>query len=210
MLMAKKMISEGSLPTIPYGRAVRVGNYKLWRGKYVLSGKERTRIDCIYVSSLDGTWMTRIPATSGMFTTICNGYANTTDDDLRAEFLGMIFSDMYDICNRSSEALHDAFHFLLEMMQFPYLLLSEKEMARRMKSTMQAAGIGREQQKEHIAKMVEYRRGLYELIERKKDAFLEAYERQLAEAREKEAESLDALRHDEIAEQAVDILNETE
>lgn len=208
--MAKKMISEGKLPTIPYGKAVRVGNYKLWRGKYVLSGKEKASIDCIYVSSLDGTWMTRIPATSGMFTTICNGYATTEDDNLRAEFLGMIFCDMYDICNRSSEALHDAFHFLLEMTQFPYLLLSEKEMSRRMKSTMQAAGIGKEQQKEHIAKMVEYRRGLYELIERKKDAFLETYERQLAEAREKESESLDALRHDEIAEQAVDILNETE
>lgn len=208
--MAKKMISEGSLPTIPYGKAVRVGNYKLRRGKYVLSGKEKASIDCLHVSSLDGTWMTRVPATSGMFTTICNGYASTTDDALRAEFLGMIFSDMYDICNRSSEALHDAFHFLLEMMQFPYLILSEKEMIRRMKSTMQAAGIGKEQQKEHIAKMVEYRRGLYELIERKKDAFLEDYERQLAEAREKESESLDALRHDEIAEQAVDILNETE
>ena len=208
--MAKKKISEGGLPTIPYGKAVCVGNYKLWRGKCVLSGKVKARIDCIYVSSLYGGWMTRVPATSGIFTTICNGYANTTDDDLRAEFLGMIFSDMYDICNRSSEALHDAFHFLTEMMQFPYLLLSEKEMTHRMKSTMQAAGIGKEQQKEHIAKMVEYRRGLYELIERKKNAFLDAYERQLAEAREKESESLDALRHDEIAEQAIDILNETE
>ena len=209
-MASKRLVGREQSPlAIPYGKAVRVGNFKLWRGKYVLSGKEKSSIDCLHVSSLDGTWMTRVPATSGMFTTICNGYA-TTDDDLRAEFLGMIFSNMYNICNRSSEALHDAFHFLLEMMQFPYLLLSEKEMIRRMKSTMQAAGIGKEQQKEHIAKMVEYRRGLYELIERKKDAFLEDYERQLAEAREKEAESLDALRHDEIAEQAVDILNETE
>ena len=206
----EKLLNKDDSLVIPFGKAVRVGNFKLWRGKYVLSGKEKSSIDCLHVSSLDGTWMTRVPATSGMFTTICNGYATTEDDDLRAEFLGMIFSEMYDICNRSSEALHDAFHFLLEMMQFPYLLLSEKEMSRRMKSTMQAAGIGKEQQKEHIAKMVEYRRGLYELIECKKDAFLEAYERQLAEAREKESESLDALRHDEIAEQAVDILNETE
>ena len=62
--------------------------------------------------------------------------------------------------------------------------------------------------KEHIAKMMDYRRQLYELIERKKTAYIEEYERQQAERREKEPEAQKQLEQDEIAEQAIDILNE--
>ena len=55
--------------------------------------------------------------------------------------------------------------------------------------------------------MMDYRRQLYELIERKKTAYIEEYERQQKERWEKEPEAQKQLEQDEIAEQAIDILN---
>lgn len=192
---------------IPFGKAVRVGNFKLWRGNYVLQdGKSKTPIECVNVSNLDGSWMVRIPATCTLFSTICNGYA-TIDEKLREDFLGMIFTNCYNVCTSGSEALHDAFSFLQEMMSFPYLLLPEKEMVKRMENGMKEFGFDKKRVKEHIGKLCEYRRQLYELIERKKDGLIEDYERQQALQREyaRVSEEED-LKRDEVAEQAADFL----
>ena len=136
---------------IPFGRAARVGNFKLWRGNYVIgSGKDRTAIECLHVSSIDGSWMVRIPSTSQMFSTLMNGYA-TVDEDLRDQYLGMILTNQYNVCNIPSVALHDGFNFLVEMMSFPYMLLSEKEMEKRMKEQLKASGMEKDKAKEHIA-----------------------------------------------------------
>ena len=192
--MAKKANDNPLI--IPFGKATRVGNFKLWRGNYTLGrGKDKTAIECVYVSSIDGSYMVRIPATSGMFSTICNGYA-TTDTTIRENFLGMIFTNIYNVSTIPSEALHDSFNFLVEMMSFPYLVLSEEEI------------VDDEKAIEHINKMAEYRKQLWELIEKKKNAFIADYELQLAERRSKEAESLEDIEHDELAEQAMGVLQE--
>jgi hypothetical protein len=142
-----------------------------------------------------------------MFTTVCNGFA-TTDENLRNDFLGMIFTNVYNISNIPSEALHDAFYFLQEMMTFPYLFLPEKEMEKRMKENMKKLGVEKTKSKEHISQMVEYRRGLYELIERKKKAYLDEYERQQAERWKAEDEEQRNMERDAIVDQAIDIINE--
>jgi len=203
----KKLLSKGNPLIIPFGKPARINNFKLWRGNYVLaSGKEKTMVECIHISTLDGSWMTRIPSTSQMFSTICNGYA-TVDENFRDQFLGMIFSNIYNMSNIPSEALHDAFFFLQEMMSFPYMMLSEKEMEKRMKENMKKLGTDKAKAKEHISKMMEYRRGLYELIERKKADYIDTYEKQQAERWAKEEDSLKQLEQDEIAEEALKVLN---
>lgn len=193
---------------IPYNKAVRVSNYKLWRSKYVLAnGKEKTSIDCLNISNLDGSWMTRIPATSGMYGYICRQYA-VFDENIREQMLSVVLGNMINVCLIPSAALHDAFSFLVEMMAFPYNLLSEKEMEKRMKGNMKLLGVDKQKAKEHISKMIELRRQLYELIEKKKTAYIDEYERQQHERWEKEEEAQKQLEQDEIAEQAMEILQE--
>lgn len=204
----EKLLNKDNPLIIPYGKGTRIGNFKLWRTNYAIgSGKEKTTIECVCVSSLDGTWMTRIPSTSQMFSTICNSFA-TTDETLRDNFLGMLFTNCYNVSNIPSEALHDAFYFLQEMMTFPYMLLPEKEMEKRMKENMKKLGVDKAKAKEHIKNMMEYRHGLYELIERKKKVYIDDYERQQSERWAKEDEAQKQLDQDEIAEQAIATLNE--
>lgn len=205
--MAKKVVMNNPLE-IPYNRAVRVGNFKLWRSKYVITGgKEKTSIDALNISNLDGSWMTRIPATEAMFGYICRQYA-VFDENIREQMLSMVLGNMIKVCLIPSEYLHDAFNFLVEMMAFPYNLLSEKEMEKRMKDNMKHLGVDIQKAKEHISKMIELRRQLYELIEKKKTAYIDEYERQQHERWEKEEEAQKQLEQDEIAEQAMEILQE--
>ena len=202
------MAKENNDLLIPFGKPARVGNFKLWRGKYNLgSGKDKTAIECVHVSNLDGSWMVRIPSTSEMFGFIVSQYA-TVDTEMREKILGMIFTNMHNINLIPSPALHDGFWFLTEMMTFPYMLLSEKDMVKRMEKGMKAIGVDRKKADDHIKEMVAYRKQLYDLIERKKGQLIEEYERQQAERRGKEEESLKALEQDEIAEQAISVLNE--
>lgn len=194
---------------IPFGKAVRVGNYKLWRSRYsVGSGKENADIECIHVSNLDGAWMVRIPSTCTMYSLIVNGYA-TTEEKLREDFLGMVFTNQMNVTTSGSEAIHDAFFLLTEMMTFPYLLLPEKEMKERMEKTMKDSGFDKARRKEHIGKMCEYRHQLYELIEQKKQRLIDSYERQQSLQKEyaRISEEED-LKHDELAEQSLEILSD--
>ncbi len=207
--MAKKVVMNNPLE-IPYNRAVRVGNFKLWRSKYVIAGgKEKTSIDSLNISNLDGSWMTRIPATSGMYSLFLAQYA-TVEEELRDNVLGMIMTNQLNVCLTPSPALHDALFFLTEMMSFPYNLLPEKEMVKRMKDNMKKLGVDKKQADEHISKMVEYRKQLYELIERKKAAFIEEYERQQEERWAKEDEAQKQLEQDATAEQMLETLNSQE
>lgn len=202
------------ISAIPYAKPVRVGNYRLWRGKVSVSlpseegdvASQRYSVEVLNVSNLDGSWKVQVPQTSMMYGTIVQAY-NTTDLELRDNFLGMLFTNMSNVCLISSEALHDAFFFLTEMMSFPYLLLPEKEMRRRMSDRMKELGIEKKRRDAHISEMVEYRRGLYELVEKKKARFLAEYERQQRESTKNEEELLKAMEQDEIAEQAMDVMS---
>lgn len=191
---------------IPMVKAVRIGNYKLWRTKFpVGKGRDKADIDCINVSNLDGSWSVRIPSTMLMYGTVCNGYA-TADEERRNNFLGMLFTNMYNICTNASEGLHDGFFFLTEMMTFPYLLLPEKEMKRRMEKGFEHAGMDKKAWKAHIAKLLDYRHQLYELMDNKIDRFIAAYEEQLERMRAyNENEAEEDMKHDEIAEEALKI-----
>lgn len=192
------MEKENNELIIPFVKAVRVGNYKLWRSK--------KDMEFIHVSNLDGSWKVQIPSTSNMFGFISQQYA-TIDKELRENFLGMVFTNMLNISLTPSPALHDSLFFLTDMLSFPYLLLPEKEMVKRMEKGMKVAGLKKEQIKEHISEMVKYRSQLYDLIEKKKASLINDYERQQAAQIAKEDESLKELEQAEIAEQAIDVIN---
>ena len=204
----EKLINGKDNPlVIPFSKAVRVGNFKLWRSNYALvHGKEKAIIECVNVSSIDGSWMVRIPSTSAMYGFICNQYA-TTDPNIKENILGMVFTNFYNIVNTPSPVLHDSLFFLVEMMSFPYLILSEEEMGRRMAEGLRADGMSDEKANEHITKMLEYRRKLWELIEKKKDAFIADYELQQAERRNNASESKKEMEQEELAEEAMKNLN---
>ena len=205
--MGRKRKTDGDNPlVIPFGKAARVGNFKVWRGNYAAAGG-KDGIECVHVSNLDGSWMVRIPSTSTMYGFICSQYA-TVDENIRENILGMVFTNMANVCSMSSPALHDGFMLLTEMMTFPYLLLPEKEMERRMKTHMEKLGVEKGMAKEHLSKMMGYRKELYDLVGRKMDAFIEDYERQMDERAAKEPDEEKKMEQDDIAEQAVDILSE--
>ena len=78
------MQNEGNELIIPFNRAVRVGNFKVWRSRVSLgSGKDKTSIEAVSVSNLDGSWKVQIPSTSQMFGFIMQQYATVLliDDD---------------------------------------------------------------------------------------------------------------------------------
>lgn len=204
--MAKKANDNPLI--IPFGKATRVGNFKLWRGNYTLGrGKDKTAIECVYVSSIDGSYMVRIPATSAMYGFICNQYA-TTDPNIKENILGMVFTNFYNIVNTPSPVLHDSLFFLTEILSYPYLILPEDEMRKRMAERLRISGMDDDKAIKHINKMAEYRKQLWELIEKKKDALIVEYELQMSERMANEDEEQKILEQDEFAEQSLKTLSE--
>ena len=70
---------------IPFNKAVRVNNYKVWRSRHKV---EDTDMDVLNVSTLDGAWMTRIPSTLEMYGWLCMSYADYMSDDLQRKVQG--------------------------------------------------------------------------------------------------------------------------
>lgn len=214
---------------IPFGKAERVGNYKVWRSKtkltYTPSDEERAKvrkesggtkravgksmdIDVINVSNLDGSWKVSIPSTMMMYSTIMMGYAEE-DDNRREQFLTMLFSNFLLVSTNSNVYVHDAFAFLMEMMQFPYMLLPEKEMEKRMKAGLKEAGWEKGNANAYIKEMMDKRKQLYALIDDKIQRFVADFEEDRKARLAKEDEANKALDQDEIAEQAMEVLNES-
>jgi len=73
---------------IPYVKAVRVSNFKLWRTKHNLKVKnQKLTIECINISIPDGLWSVRIPATFEIFAMIRDLYAmSQSDNDIDKAF----------------------------------------------------------------------------------------------------------------------------
>ena len=219
---------DNNSTAIPFVKPARVGNFKLWRSKISVSyspsdeqreevrrafcGKlravtQKSEIQVINISTLDGTWKVQIPSTMMMFTTLMQGFA-VEDEKMREQFLGSVFGNIYNISTNSSAYLQDSLAFLTEMLTFPYMLLSEKEMVKRMKAVYKETGVDGKTADKQIAEMVGYRKNVYALIEKKKSEYIEEYERQQAERRAKEAEAQKALEQDELAEQAADAVSD--
>lgn len=75
--MKKKTIYRA----VPFAKAARVGNFKLWRSKYVKKTSDgHVGIECVHVSDLDGAWSVRIPETYEMFGIIMSLYNDATDE----------------------------------------------------------------------------------------------------------------------------------
>ena len=90
------MATEKNNVQIPFGRAVRVNNYKVWRSRYKAGDAE---IECINVSTLDGAWMTRIPSTIEMYGWLCMAYGDYMGEDMQRKAQGeavltTVFSNM--------------------------------------------------------------------------------------------------------------------
>lgn len=76
------MTQENLSEVFPFGQTERVGNFKLWRGKYkVKTADGSTEIDCVHVSDLAGSWAVRIPATYEMYGIITSTFSDYKSDD---------------------------------------------------------------------------------------------------------------------------------
>ena len=209
---------------IPYAKATRVGNYKLWRSKMSVSvtptddqrneirrksnGKERavTRkfdIDVINVSNLDGSFKVQIPATSEMFGLICQQYNEGKSGE---EFLGMVFANFLNVCTNANPVLHDGMFFLTQVITYPYLLLPEKEMVSRMRAVYKQNDIEKKEADKQIDEMTEYRKKLYALIDEKIGRLIEDYEQSQADRRAQEEAALQELEREEVADEAAEAL----
>ena len=192
---------------IPFGRAVRVGNFKLWRSRTsVGSGKDRTGIETVNVSNLDGTWKVQIPSTSTLFGVIVSNFA-TVDEKLREQFLaGEVFSNLEAINTCGSVVLHHSFRMLFNALSYPMLFMSEKELTSWVKKNFEAGD--KKQMKQHLENLLKERKEFYELIEKERKNYLEVWEEQRSKIKSGEEEAQKQLVQDEIAEQAMEILTE--
>lgn len=74
---------------IPFYRAVRVGNFKLWRSRIKMKTSDgKMSSECLSVSTLGGEWMVRIPDTWEMFGQITAAYNDTLSDDQETKAVG--------------------------------------------------------------------------------------------------------------------------
>ena len=176
---------------IPFNRSVRVGNYKLWRSR-------SNGIKQVIVSSLDGTWKVSIPENEPMYGTIVMWYG-LDDADKREQLLTMLFGNFLSVTTLCSIHIHDAFSLLLQLREFPYIFLHEDDFKKRMKARLRESGMDRQHVKAHLAKLIGYRRKLYDKIEKKKADIIEDYERSLEKIRDKDEESMRQLEEDEKA-----------
>lgn len=203
--MEKKRQNDNPL-VIPFGRAVRVGNFKLWRGNYVIEeGKKKMPVECVYVSNLDGSWMTRIPATVPLYGIIIRSYA-TVDENIREQFLaGEVFSNLEAINTSGSVALHHSFRMLYQALHYPFIFMTEKELTSWVKNNFDAGD--KKDMKKHLDNLLSERKEFYDMIEKERRDYLDTWEEQRAKIKESEDEAQKQLEQDEIAEQAMDILN---
>lgn len=89
---------------IPFGRPARIGNFRIWRSRLkVKGGKEKEKgkaasydIEQINISTLDGTWQVKIPATFEMFAMITELFAehDGSAGDRRTAQLSTVFGNM--------------------------------------------------------------------------------------------------------------------
>ena len=104
---------------IPFGKAVRVGNFKVWRGRKVLGvGKGKQEIEQINISSLDGDWQIKIPATYEMFAAIRGLYAQGNQEAR----LSTIFGNMMYESIVANGYFHHAINIVSTIYANPNLL----------------------------------------------------------------------------------------
>lgn len=97
---------------IPFGKPVRVGNFKLWRSRMnVGTGRNKFSIEQVNVSSLDEAWQVKIPATVNMFSMIRDLYSESVggeNPDVRRAQLSDILANMMYVSVIPNGYFHEA------------------------------------------------------------------------------------------------------
>lgn len=120
--MASKKTKEDAVVGIPFGRPARMGNFRIWRSTIVVGkGKAKTGIECINVSNLDGTWLVRIPQNYEMFgmLTIAYQWANSENAEERRRGDGFIRTALSNMAYVSM-VCNGFFHHGVEMIAAAY------------------------------------------------------------------------------------------
>lgn len=198
-----KVKSLEKVCSIPFVKPVRVGNFKLWRSKITMSvepteerkkdvqvesdGRKKAKsqkisIECINVSNLDGSFSVRIPQTYEMFgmLTVAYGWMQSEVEDERKRGEGFIRTSLSNIFYVSS-ICNGFYHHGIEMLTTAYAMpsvLSDSEDGRKFSEDV----------RETVSRFLEWRA---------------EYERQMSGNEPTDED----LHQEEIAEQAVDILN---
>lgn len=218
-------MAEDKKNLIPYQKAVRVGNFKLWRSKsviaYMPSDEERAKvreeskgkkkavgkkvdIDVLNISNLDGSWKTQIPSTCSLYSVIISGYA-TADVKIREQFLaGEVFSNLEAINTCGSVVLHHSFKLLFDALSYPVLFMTEQEIKDWAKKLYDKKD--KKLMKEHLESLLKDRKEFFEMIEKERQEYLSSWREQVLKHRNEEKTHLEALKKDEIAEEAMKIL----
>lgn len=146
---------EERITAIPFGMPARVGNFKLWRTRFgiefmptrdMLSEEDQARLDkgeiklkkqksdieCINISNLDGTWMTRIPQTYemyGMLTIAWQWYnSDKAEEKKRGEdYFSTVLSNMSYVSSISNDYYHQALMMIATAYAHPVLLSDKKK-----------------------------------------------------------------------------------
>ena len=109
---------------IPFVKPVRVGNYKLWRTKVTTGkGKDKTDIEQVCISDLEGLWQVKIPATFAMFADISEMYA----DEKMTPALSTIVSNMLGVTTVTNGYFHRAVQMISTVYFNPDLLRDKKQ-----------------------------------------------------------------------------------
>ena len=190
---------------IPFGKAVRVGNYKVWRSTINLGGRNAGfSVQQINVSNLDGSWQVKIPETQKMFATITMCYQDNKED-----FLEVMFANMLTVCLNNNEYLHDGFNILNQLIITPYLMLPESEMIEYLREgcKFEEGYDSEEKVNKLITAMCDNRKELFDLIVTKVRNCVRDYHALLVEAKRKFEEEKE-MKNEEIAEEAKKVLED--
>ena len=105
--------------TIPFGKAVRVGNWKLWRSR---CNTKASGIECVNVSTLDGAWMIRIPSTLEMYGWLSVAYRDYMSDDTATKAQGeAVLVTVLSNILYSSSIVNGYYHRALELCATVYV-----------------------------------------------------------------------------------------
>ena len=118
---------------IPFGKAVRVGNFKIWRSKFVIcSGRDKSEIETVNVSTIDGTWYVRIPSTYEMFGMVVTAYQWYNSDDSNEkergkDYLFTVFTNMMFVSSVCNGFYHHGVQMVNSIYSFPDVLRDKKK-----------------------------------------------------------------------------------
>lgn len=92
---------------IPFGKPVRIRNYKMWRTR--ISIEKKKVIQAIVISDLNGLWMVRIPETYLMFRALTDLYSTEDLNDFEILFT---FLNNFNFCTQISHGSFQNFFVL--------------------------------------------------------------------------------------------------